>query len=168
MPLINRSLRLKKMKAVAVVAIVAVGACVIASVFDGYILLFLSEEDGGSNTQSLRRGLLASNEQQIAWDGHRLTQLEDEIDLFEQEVDMDTIGGEESVPFLFPWAQANLRPNTRTVEPTLETILFWHIPKVSTAESRRISIHTQTNTTCFNRVHIERRVHCQVHLQMLR
>ena len=57
---INCSLRLKKAKAVAVVV---VGACVIASVLDGYTLLFLSEDDGRSQTQSLRRGLLASDEQ---------------------------------------------------------------------------------------------------------
>jgi hypothetical protein len=57
---INCSLRLKKAKAVAVVV---VGACVIASVLDGYTLLFLSDDDGRSQTQSLRRGLLASDEQ---------------------------------------------------------------------------------------------------------
>jgi hypothetical protein len=66
MALIN--CRLKKVKAAAV----AVGACVIALVFDGFTALFSSEDYGGSQPQSLRRGLLVSGEQQIAWDAHQI------------------------------------------------------------------------------------------------
>jgi hypothetical protein len=133
----------RKKKAKTAVAVVAIGACVIASVFDGYTYLFLSEDDGRS--QSLRRGLLASDEQQIDWDEQHIAQIEGEIDMFQQEFETDAAGRRESVPFIYPWAQANLRPNTRRVEPTKETILFWHIPKVSIAE-RAWQIPTNSHT----------------------
>lgn len=108
----------------------------IASVFDGYTLLFSAEDDdGGSRTQPLRRGLLASGDRRIDRDRlHVKAQVEDKSDLFEQEVE-DAIGGEESVPFMYPWAHANLLPNTGTPDPANETVLFWHIPKVSTREA---------------------------------
>lgn len=90
------------------VAAVIVGACVIASVFNGASLLWPEEE---TTTPSLRRSMQSE----------------------EEGLDSDS---DEISPFMYPWAQTHLRPVTRAPE-SKETVLFWHIPKSggSTAKS---------------------------------
>lgn len=125
------------------VAALVISACVIATVFDGFFLVFSSEEDGDerSQTHSMRRGLLASDEQsdEHTNDQYQKSQIEDVIDLYEQQDhDNDGMVAENSSPVMHPWAQNNLVPNTWTPASMKETILFWHIPKSGGSTAKAI------------------------------
>jgi hypothetical protein len=104
MALVQRT-RMKK-----AAAALAISACVVASVFDGFtLLLFSSDDEKDGWGAGSRRGLLASDPRHKGRDVH--------ID--------------DSSPVMHTWAENNLVSNlwTPEVEPN-GLVLFWHIPKV--------------------------------------
>jgi hypothetical protein len=117
MALVQRS-RMKK-----AVAALAISACVVASVFDGFTLLLFSssddEQDGGD--AGSRRGLLASPRRN-GRDVHNI---------IEEDLDIHGMVEDDSSLVMHTWAKNNLVSNhwTPEVEPN-GPILFWHIPKV--------------------------------------
>lgn len=105
------------------VAALAISACVVASVFDGFTLLLFSssddEQDGGD--AGSRRGLLASPRRN-GRDVHNI---------IEEDLDIHGMVEDDSSLVMHTWAKNNLVSNhwTPEVEPN-GPILFWHIPKV--------------------------------------
>lgn len=116
MALVYRS-RMKK-----AVAALAISACVVASVFDGFtLLLFSSVDEKNGGDAGSRRGLLASPR-------HNRRDVDT---VNEEDLDIHGMVKDDSSPVMHSWAKNNLMANLWTPEVvTNGPGLFWHIPKV--------------------------------------